>query len=125
MYQPCHMRFLSTMIVLVAVAFPALATERAGIARFFAEIDDLPVMEGLTERPGGLVFDKPDGRLVEAYASGRLAPAAVAAFYRRTLPQLGWVRAGDLVFRRDGERLVIDFLPGDDDLSVRFMLAPE
>ena len=83
-------------------------------------------MDGLTERhEAGLLFDKPDGRLVEAYASGRIPPAAVAAFYRETLPQLGWVRAGDLVFRRDGERLVIELLPGAEDLSVRFRLAPE
>ena len=61
--------------------------------RFVAGIDDLPLAPGLEEAPGAVVFDKPDGRIVEADAGGRVPAAAVRAFYRAVLPAFGWTAA--------------------------------
>ncbi len=83
-------------------------------------------MPGLVEVPGaGMIFDKPSGRIVEAYARGSVASSAVRAFYQKTLPQLGWRAGGATKFRREGERLELVFLGGEENLLVRFTLQPE
>jgi len=95
-------------------------------ATFVAGVEDLPLMPGLAEVSGaGVVFDKPGGRIVEAYAEGAVGRAEVIGFYRQTLPQLGWAAAGETAYRREGERLEIVILGGDGDLVVRFTLQPE
>lgn len=92
-------------------------------------IDDLPLMPGLTEvRGAGIAFDKPQGRIVEAFAEGVVAGDAVVAFYEKTLPQLGWSAArspaGDTRWRREGEMLRIDVLADGGPVMVRFYLTP-
>jgi hypothetical protein len=95
-------------------------------AAFVAGVEDLPLMAGLAEVAGaGVVFDKPGGRIVEAYAEGAVSRADVLGFYRQTLPQLGWQTAGETAFKREGERLEIVILGSDGDLVVRFTLQPE
>jgi hypothetical protein len=71
-----------------------------------------------------MAFDKPSGRIVEAYAHGAVETAAVRRFYRRTLPQLGWQRLGPDRFAREDEELEIDYLGADGDLTVRYTLQP-
>ena len=94
-------------------------------AEFFTALNDLPAMPGLAEMTGkGVVFDKPEGRIVEIYAQGPVKRADVLKFYQSTLPALGWVEAGSLAFRREGEVLRIEFSKGDRMLKVRFMLSP-
>ncbi len=107
--------------VLVGIDGPA-----AQDARFVQEVADLPLMPGLSEvKDAGVVFDKPDGRIVEAYAQGEVERAAVLRFYSKTLPQLGWHEAGATNFQREGEKLSLDFLDGGGALIVRFTLTPE
>lgn len=106
----------------------------AGEAGFVTGMEDVPLMTGLREDPdAGLVFDKPAGRIVEAAASGALNPEQIAAFYRDTLPQLGWETVGDgpardtptLRFRRESEILTITLEPGKERTVVHFSLAPK
>ncbi len=87
---------------------------------------DLPLMPGLRQLSrNAVVFDKPSGLVVEADAIGRgMAPAAVARFYRRTLPELGWREVRPLVFTRDGERLQLTIRGGRGRASVHFDLVP-
>ncbi|KAF0113283.1 MAG: hypothetical protein FD149_2181 [Rhodospirillaceae bacterium] len=110
---------LAGMIVLGAL--PLWAEEN-----FFDAIDDLPVMRGLQEIVDAVAtFDTPDGRIVEAYAEGeKVTRAEVSRFYEQTLPQLGWVRSKPDQYRREGEKLRIDFI-GKRPLTVRMTLAPE
>lgn len=119
---------------LSSLVVPGIAAPQAARAQepaFAAGIEDLPLMPGLAQvAEAGVVFDKPSGRIVESYAEGAATRAEVEAFYRRTLPQLGWRavdREGDAGpgFLREGERLVISFLGRDGDLVVRFTLQPE
>lgn len=93
---------------------------------FVAGIEDLPLMPGLTQLTGsGFAFDSAGGRVVEAYATGDLDPAAVSAFYAETLPQLGWAALGDDRYAREGERLELSFVPGGGPLTLRFNLTPQ
>lgn len=102
---------------------------------FVSEIDDLPLPQGFTEiADRGFVFDKPAGRIVEAYASGLLSPEKVVDFYLGTLPQLGWQRrgaatAGDgggksFEFQREDEVLSIAITESDKRVFLRFSLSP-
>ena len=115
--------------LLVLSALPGMPeSARAQNVGFVADVEDLPLMPGLSEIAGaGLVFDKPEGRIVEAYARGSLTPDAVLAFYRRSLPQLGWVAAGPAAYHREGERLDLEVLGQDTagTVVVRFSLSPE
>lgn len=93
---------------------------------YLTGIEDLPLMPGLVEIGGATtVFDASSGRIVEAYAAGKVDRAAVADFYARTLPALGWRAEASSRFRRDDETLAIDFLDGGERLTVRFTINPD
>jgi len=115
------MRFaLPRLLSLAALApFMALAGES-----FLAELEDLPLAPGLTELPGGLLFDSADGRIVEAQAKGEVPADQVRHFYESTLVQLGWQPVGPLQFRRDNEILKIAINEKAQPLSVHFTLTP-
>ncbi len=126
---PRHRRaaqFAATILALLVLAAAPAALAEDG---FIMAIDDLPLMPGLTEmREAGLAFDKPQGRIVEAYAAGAVAGDAVEAFYEKTLPQLGWSMAispaGVARWHRDGEVLRVDVLANEGPVMVRFYLTP-
>jgi hypothetical protein len=87
----------------------------------------VPLAEGLAELPdAGIVFDKPQGRIVQITAShNRLTTRAkLIEFYKDSLPNLGWqARAAEnsiLTFERQGEILRLTFTA---DLVI-FDLAP-
>jgi len=113
-------RLIATVATLALLAGAAAAAQE-----FLAEVGDVPLMDGLKAADeGGMVFDSPGGRIAEGYASGAVDRDAVLAFYRTTLPQLGWRPTGKASFGREGEMLNIDFLGRDGDLTVRFRLSP-
>lgn len=92
---------------------------------FLSGVEDLPLMPGLREVPEAtVIFDKPDGRLVKAVASGDVNRAALWQFYDETLPQLGWRRLAKGHFIRDGEGLRIAAEKNAAQLTVRFAIAP-
>ena len=94
-------------------------------AAFVPGVEDLPLMTGLTASADDLVvFDKPEGRIVEARATGRITLAAIAEFYVRTLPQLGWRRDGGLSFSREDEQLDIVIETSGGTSIVLFRIAP-
>ena len=105
---------------------PALALDA-----YLSLAPDIPLAPGLSEFDGGqVVFDKPEGRIVRIEAE-RLekqgAGDGVPAFYRETLPNLGWqLNDADnsannvLTFQRGGETLLITMQGG----RVVFRLSP-
>jgi hypothetical protein len=102
------------------------AARAADPGGFVAGIEDLPLMPGLTELGGsGFAFGSTDGRIVEGYATGNVTEGQVLEFYKATLPELGWQAASERSYRRQGERLSIDFVKGGGPLTVRFTVTPE
>jgi hypothetical protein len=100
-----------------------IAPLRAG-ERFVEGFEDLPLAPGLVNLPeAGTGFDKPTGRIVVAYASGKTSRSAVEKFYSATLPQLGWSREGN-AYLREGERLTIEIIGAEGGVTVRYTLAP-
>jgi hypothetical protein len=104
------------------VASPPAAGQEAA---FFSSVEDLPLMSGLRELPGeGLTYDKPEGRIVEAVASGPVSVSAVERFYAETLPQLGWTEATPRSYRRGDEDLVLRLERANGTTVVRISIAP-
>jgi hypothetical protein len=116
------LRFLTVLALVTLLSGAAVATEPAG---WVPGTEDVPLMPGLAPTDeAGLIFDKPQGRIVEASARGSVSRHAVLAFYQESLPQLGWRLAGERQFLRDGERLSLGFNGRDGNLLVDFTLVP-
>lgn len=119
------LRAISLVAAVAALLASAGLTPPAGAStRFASHVEDLPLMDGLTETGEGFPFETPQGRIVRIVAEGRVNASEVGRFYAETLPALGWRRAGDgLVFTRAGETLEIE-TSGRGPLEVVFTLRP-
>jgi hypothetical protein len=114
---------LSAALFLLTLSVAAVADE--GKSGFVGGVEDLPLMPGLVEVPEArVVFDKPGGRIVEAFAVGSVATAAVRNFYAQALPQLGWRPAGGDRYLREDEVLALDIGADGDAATVRFSISP-
>jgi len=110
---------LLVLLLFLVAALPLRAEQ------FVAGTEDLPLMPGLKPVANSdMVFDKPEGRIVEARAEGATTRAKVEAFYAASLPPLGWKPAGRDVWQRDTERLRLDFAGSGSRLAVGFTLSP-
>jgi hypothetical protein len=115
-----HRRFL------LVLPFCLLGARVSRAAEFVEGTEDLPLMPGLKPiRGSSLVFDKPEGRIVEAQAQGAQSRVEVRRFYADSLPQLGWKKTGADQWQRDAEHLKLDFRGQDGHLTVGFTLSPQ
>jgi hypothetical protein len=93
---------------------------------FLSRLEDLPLVPGLSEDTrAGVSFDTAHGRIVEAFARGKVTERQVLDFYSETLPQLGWTPESPTEYRRGGERLRIALMPDAQGLVVRYSLSPQ
>lgn len=98
----------------------------ARTAPFVLGIEDLPLIQGLEQKPNStVIFDTPEGRVIEAVAAGVIKRAVVVSFYQSTLPQLGWIKQSEERYWRDGESLSLEFISNGKKLEVRFFIRPE
>lgn len=114
------------MILAVAVVpFPA-AAQQAESPAFLQNLNDVPLMPGLYEMlDSGVVFDQPDGRIVEAEAAGEEPQTPeIQQFYRKSLPQFGWKYREPGRFSKDGETLRIAVEEGARGRIVHFSVQP-
>lgn len=115
-------RHLTTAFVLTLL----LGAGSARAEAFLSAYEDLPLPPGLTEAVGsGVSFDSPSGRIVEAYAHGSTKPADIVRFYAATLPQLGWMRASDQLYRREAEVLRLETTHDRAGTTLRITVSPE
>ena len=122
-------------VFVVALALFAGLSERlvryaaSADASFLSVLEDVPLMTGLTEdKAQGVVFDTPDGRIVESVARGEVAVDRVKQFYAAVLPQLGWQSlenmAGDMAYGREGEVLTMTVRLVQGGAVVRYAVSP-
>jgi hypothetical protein len=121
---------VSAMVFLCAEpAFSATqdAPAMAPPAKFFSSMQDIPLVNGLSELSDQTVtFDKPEGRIVESVAeieSGNTA--SVKKAYDDTLPQLGWTKISDNSYTRESESLTLNFESYDGRNFVRILVRPK
>jgi hypothetical protein len=120
----CVARLFCIVGLVLALPFgAAMAQTQSG---FLSGIPDLPLMSKLKEVPdSGMVFDKPEGRIVTAVATGPVEVAEVSDFYAATLPQLGWQPGPVGSYLRDGEKLSLAIEEAEGGVTVQFTLAPQ
>ena len=110
-----------TVLFVALLAGPAFARADA----FFQSVSDIPLMPGLSEiTDQEVVFDKPEGRIVEAAASTSRNRDAILSFYDSTLPQLGWDKTGAGTFVRSGETLKIGIEDAGGGRLVHIAILP-
>ncbi len=110
-------------LIVLGLSFGGAAQQGSG--GFVGGVEDLPLMPGLVEvAEARMVFDKPGGRIVEAFAVGRASAAAVREFYDQALPQLGWRRLSGGGYGREDEILTLDIGAEGDEVTVRFSISP-
>lgn len=114
------------VLLRLAAAGLLLGAHRVRAQQFVPGTEDVPLMRDLAPVTGSdLIFDKPEGRIIEAQARGKVTRAAVRRFYGATLPQLGWAARAGNMWIREAEALHLDFKGPDGDLTVTFTLSPE
>jgi hypothetical protein len=117
---------LGLAILAFALLPPGSTAPAADRTAFVAGVEDLPLAPGMKVVSDTVVtFDVAAGRIVEAYAIGAPTQKFVLDFYGQTLPQLGWTAERPDRFVRQGEALQLDFFGHDQQLTVRFTVAPQ
>lgn len=118
------MKIFTLFLTCLLLAAPLGA--KAADARFFETLYDVPVMPGMAELPDrSLVFDKPEGRFAQAGAAGeKVTEEGIKAFYKASLPQLGWAPAGADSYIREGEKLTLSVGSEGVYKVARFTLSP-
>lgn len=93
---------------------------------FFLQIEDMPLMPGLTELTDETIsYDKPEGRIIESYAIMEdISRAQVTLYYKATLPQFGWGAVKENVFFRGREYLELSFVERAGKSFLRVMVKP-
>lgn len=114
-------------ILLLALSVITISGAKADFEqRFFNGFDALPIMQGLEALSVyDMIFDHPDGRIIEAGAEGNLDIDSIKEFYEETLPQLGWEEIEQNKYQREGEILEIEFIRSNPPVIIRFRLYPE
>jgi hypothetical protein len=96
-------------------------------ALFFTALADVPAMHGLIELEDyTLVYDKPEGRIIEMVA--RLENntiESVTHYYQATLPEFGWQALHNNNYVRGAEHLIISYESRDGRDYVRFTVQPQ
>lgn len=93
---------------------------------FLSALSDVPLMPGFEEMEADLtLFDKPGGRIVEAYALGpRVSASDVSHYYVTILPRFGWGLSTPGVFVRHTERVAIETAQAKGRTLIRYTLSP-
>ena len=119
---------LAVFALAACLLISAVGIAPAWAIEYFSEIADLPVADGLIEqKEKSTVFDAPLGRIVTAYATGKVDADDVFDFYDSALPPLGWEKTAEGTFHRKAETLKIDVLGGQggSPVNVSFTLSAE
>jgi hypothetical protein len=118
------------LILAVFLVFSGVAGAFAAESRFFSALNDVPLMPGLYElTEETVVFDKPEGRIVESSAVSETEKTnEIRAFYGSVLPELGWDAQtgseGTDSYLRQGEKLTLTLEARDQLNIVHFSLSP-
>ncbi len=113
---------LLTAFLFLFIALPA----RAETVRYSEAMEDLPLMATMQELPDSVVvFDTPNGRIVEMTAQTAASQEQIKKFYNNALPQLGWHTQAPHIYWRDGERLTVDMHVDGANTLVHFSLSPK
>jgi hypothetical protein len=119
------MRIIVGVLAAAVIAYGASAQtdQRPQVAG----IDGLFMMPGLQEVDGeAVIFDKPEGRIIEVLAHGTVSAGAVDAWYAQSLKAHGWKQSKlSGQYFKDGEALQLAIRQDASGVTLRFSLAPK
>lgn len=100
--------------------------ETTAAPEFFEGLQDIPLMNGLVEiTEDAIIFDKPEGDIVEAIAfMDTRTTEQVLNYYYEVLPAFGWSRVDRSTYFREAQTLTIEFDYIDQRPCVRIMVRP-
>lgn len=116
------MRFAFLILALCLSVAPM--TAKAG--DFIPYLDSVPLMDGFTaSADNALIFDKPEGRVIEIDLWCEAAcpnDAAITHYYADALGMLGWIKADSGEFIKNNERIQIEIFSAEDGVQkiIRF-----
>ena len=95
----------------------------------------IPLMDGLVENGDeALLFDSPEGRIIDAAASGQANAKEIYTYYRVVLPSLGWIVEQNrqcetailycISAVRDQESLMLNINSAGDISTITYSLSP-
>ncbi len=122
-----HVLLSGAAALTIFLALSGTANFATAQSDFVPGFEDLPLMFELdASADAPVIFDTPAGRIIETRASGHSSKLRILAFYRDTLPQLGWHEtAAEGAFQREGELLTLSVVePRSGQVEVRFSLTP-
>lgn len=118
----CGMRAVVVLAGVLGFAGAALAQA----PEYLSGHEDLPLLAGLTQdRDSVMVFDTPQGRVVETFAQTPESGAKVLSAYAETLPQMGWTRKSQTRYERGAEALVFEVVSKGPPTVVRILLTSD
>lgn len=121
--------FLLAPLVLAFLSSSVLAQSSAtnGVTE---NIEGFPIMAGLVESYAKIVmFDKPEGRIIESEVAGPGTVEAAKEFYDESLNQIGWNllpngEENTLKFVKEGELLSLEFGASQNYVVINISLVP-
>ncbi|MBN2752864.1 MAG: hypothetical protein JXQ84_09170 [Rhodospirillaceae bacterium] len=112
----------TAIVMMLALAVPSAAFAQA----FLRGHEDLPLLAGLTQdRDSVMVFDTPQGRVVEAFAQTPEPATKVLAAYASALPQMGWSKVSAEKFVRNSEILTFEVVAKGPPTVIRILLTAD
>lgn len=113
---------LKAAVLVGALCIPAVAAAQT----YLSGHEDLPLLAGLAQdRDSVMVFDTPQGRVVETFAQTRESGDAVLKAYAASLPQMGWTRKSGGRYERGAESLVFEVVSEGPPTVVRILLTSD
>ena len=90
--------------------------------------EDIPLLIGMDKMvEESLGFDSNSGSIINSSYETKLIPKYIKDFYLKTLPQMGWELIQNdrikCIFKRDNEKLEIEFEEGEKKNIVRFFVS--
>ncbi|MFA7276296.1 MAG: hypothetical protein WC043_05795 [Pseudobdellovibrionaceae bacterium] len=95
--------------------------------RFFDDLPDIPVMEGMKRDPEGhFLFDTASGAIIQEGAfCSECDEKQIISYYNEALGQMGWTRQKYGFWERNGEQLVVKPRKVQEGVYVLFALSPK
>jgi len=106
----------------MALAWPSLARAQG----FLVGHEDLPLLAGLVQTADSMmVYDVPQGRVVEAFAQTESGASKVFKAYGDALPQMGWKAKSPRKFVRKDETLTFEVISEGHPTVIRILLTSD
>ena len=112
------------LIILLCLCGILILNQLNAEPAFVEGMQDVPLSENMQPLPEELfIYDNLNEHVI---LSSAVASAdeqeKIQAFYKETLPELGWIETAEGRWARDGEKLSIDFDPNGADIFIQFTL---